>query len=958
LYIPERIIENALSLEDALRQMLWQSYPNLDSKEVDDIPLHLPAGSPYVIVVDDVNQTSNPPELIRKLVGWGRDPYLIVCPAWPRFWNLAKAANIKAQVGVISIDRMPFGEAILAVQRVVETAGCLITGIDTRKIVGRLQGDPLLIGTFGALLRRDPDGDMTALADNAVEMYIAEYIDEAASASQTRYFAHEYRESLEFLTATMLRQISLYPTWNQVEAWLQSNPKQLSIIRALASRRKICQVSDAGEFRFQHDRFLEFFSVRAISSLLAQPAEHQEVLAEPYYAEFIGRALVKSPQSEPVLNEMLHLNPLALCFSLREIGTPTIDYHHMIIQKVQSWVKYVGTSHKTPETLRAAVANCFINTDSPAILDIVHTHFDLEVPWLGYMARLRNGDLESGIKLFTQVGADYRNSLVTELVEHAKRYHEEGLRTALLQSLSTPMDERAFKGTVVLAGYLAFPGVQEAIVSSWLQQPDRANQLNIAIWAVLRSSGVERDNPFLDTLIEYWAEMPDIEGENRAENQLHIAKGVRRLLGDQADRSIVQTLIEQGQKRPRLGEAVAYICGLIDLPDAIEFAVRQAALQEDWCLSSLTQWAWFDKAHLSVASTSRLQEMWQSDENAGDVRLVAFTVWLTNVDRNAVEVLPLLHPISADSPLYIQALQERASLGDTTCVPALLEQLDAYPYLYRAIDSVWNEDLKQAVAARLQSFSDSISPDFLGEELNEHRYLAQLLTHIPELDAESLLVDYWPYLQYSGLFVQAAIYVGTSKTLALVDEIIDKYPPENNPFEHLWGIYGFEDRSPEKRLTLKHLKHLGRFIGRLTKGGQLSCADFCYRQGGEFIDWCVKHLSSEVNEGCRFQYPQTDEDILRNLDFESGYLRNYTLYLLDEFRKKNDPRKFLEILKRWLQDKPTWQKIEAAAYCVERIGSRADVAILDVPLEYGWEKSHIQIVRESARFGICRRTLS
>jgi hypothetical protein len=959
LYIPERIVENAISLEEALRQTLQQLYPSLHPDEIENLPSLIPTGSSFFIIVDDVNQANNPPEIIRKLVSWGRYPYLIVCPVWPRFLNPARSAKIKATVDVISVGRMQYDEAIEAVQSIIAATGRCITALDARKTVSRLRCDPLHIGTLGLLLSNNPNADMLILADNVVETYISQYVGEAANASINKFFEHEYYDALKFLTAIMLQKKNLYPHWSLVEEWLQSKPKQISIIRDLASFGKICQVSGIGEFRFQHDRFLEHFSILAICPMLVNPTDNLEVLGEPYYAELIGHALVKCPQSEAVLNEMIRLHPLALSFSVQEIGIPTTDYHHKIIQKVQNWVKYAGANSRTPETLRAAIANCFINTDSPAILDIVHNNFGLEVPWLGDMARLRNGDLESGVKFFALVGTDYRqDNFVTEIVEHAKRYHGERLRMELLHYLSTSINERMFKGVIVLAGYLGFPGLQEAIVSNWLQQSNRASNLDIAIWAVFRSGGIEWAKSYLDVLFEYWAEMPDIKGEDREEYQLHIAEEVRRLLGNQADENMVQYLIEQAHRRPQLVQAVSHICGRIDLPQAIEFAVRQAALRKDWYLgSSLTNWASFDNPRLSTASISILKELWESVANQDAVRQVAFHLWLENVDRETMEVLPLIQQIPPRSPLYTTALRERALLGDKTCVPALLGQLETQPNLYYVVPAVWDESLKHAVSTRLRSFMENIPADYSGGVLNEHYILAPTLTEIPIADAEELISEHWNHLRYSPLFLLAAIFVGTPKTLALVDGVMGDYPTDIDPFKHLNVIYRFYYTSMEKRLTLNHLRHLEHYVARVSRDEQYHCAAFCYRQGGEFINWSSRYLSREVNDECRSFYTPTEEDILQQLDVNSTHLRNHTIYLLDQFRKKNDPIGFLDILSRWLQNKPTWQKVVAAAHCIELIGSRANVAILDVPLEHEWEKRHIEVVKESVLFGVCRRTL-
>ena len=183
-----------------------------------------------------------------------------------------RSVEIKAKIDVISIDRMLFDEAIEAIQLVITDTGRSITTIDARKIAGRLRCDPLQIGTLGLLLTRNPDADILTLADDVVDTYISQYISEAANASKDKYFVHEYYDALEFLTTAMLYKKNLYPDWSIVEEWYQNESKRIGVIRDLANYGKICQVSDTGEFRFQHDRFLEHFSIRAISPLLtSQP---------------------------------------------------------------------------------------------------------------------------------------------------------------------------------------------------------------------------------------------------------------------------------------------------------------------------------------------------------------------------------------------------------------------------------------------------------------------------------------------------------------------------------------------------------------------------------------------------------------------------------------------------------------------------------------------------------------
>ena len=955
LYIPEKIVENAISLADALRQIFLGLCPSLAPDEVENIPKYLSTDLPFIIVVDDVNKASNPPELIDKLVSWGQQPYLIICLPWPRFWM--QPNNHKPKVDVISIDRMPFDEAIKAVERVTEVAGRSITIIEARRIAGELRGDPLLIGTFGASFLDDANIDILFLINNVVENYLGKYIKQAAEKSNGKYFEHEYNEVLLALAKTMLTEKTLYPHWRTIEGWLEGQPHYINILRDISSQRKICQVTPDGGLRFQHDRFLEHFFVQSINYMLTSLNEYHDILSEPYYAEWVGQALAKNTYPENIINQILKINPLALAFSIQIFKIPITESHHKIVEKVKYWVKNSGANWRTPKALRGAIANCFINTDSPVILDIVQTDFGLEIPWLGDFARLRNGDLDSGVRFFAQVGSIYRQDpFVIELLEHAKKYHGEGLRSKLLQVLLTPSKESVFSGTVLLAGHLGFADLEEAIMSSWQQQTKLATYLSIVIWAVLRSNeNIQQNNSFIDTLIKYWGEVPDSQ-DDKESYQLSVARGLSYLLGNKVNKSVIQYLIAQTQKYPQLKKAIAYICGAIDFPESIEFATNQVHLEKEWLASPLATWAYSAK-RLSSDSVLILQTIWQTEETINEVRKIAFQLWLNNVDRLKTNILPFIQSILPNSPFYIRALYERAFLGDQTCIPAVIENWDANSYLYCALSPIWNKNLKEAVSIQLGTLSKNLPTDFSGGFLNEHFHLADMLTEIPSADAEELLSKHWDHLRYSPLFLHVAIFIGSSKTLLLASEVINDYPSDVNPFKYLSAVYDVYDSQKKTKIDLTHLKNLEAYMAYLHDEEKSILASFCYQQGGEYVEWSIRCFSQEINDRWRLHYMPSAEDVLQLLNSETTHLRNHALYVLEKFQKNHDPLEFLRILRQWLEDKPTWGKVVAAGSCIELIGLRTDVTILDVPLESEWAKHNIKTVKESTWFSICRRTL-
>ena len=77
---------------------------------------------------------------------------------------------------------------------------------------------------------------------------------------------------------------------------------------------------------------------------------------------------------------------------------------------------------------------------------------------------------------------------------------------------------------------------------NWKQRANHAEHLDITIWAIYRSGTLENKNLQLDELIEYWAEMPDLEVENRDSYQLDMAKESVGLIKCQLIKTSIQYL--------------------------------------------------------------------------------------------------------------------------------------------------------------------------------------------------------------------------------------------------------------------------------------------------------------------------------------------------------------------------------------------------------------------------------
>lgn len=964
LRIPESIAQASTSLSHMLRQALESLYPTLAPDETDRIPDIIPPGDRFVVLVDDVNRTSDPPRLISKLAGWATETYLIICPMWPRF--RASLVNLERRRGIhtVPVERMRPDEATSAVQTAATRANITVSVMEAKSIALSLGYDPFLIGVLGQLVADAAPGQrLDEFTREVLALCIQRRISEAADAPTNQWFPLELEDALIAVTSCLLKHRKDRPTWADIESWLQQTPKHLDALRNLCRHSRLCYISGEQEFRFLHDRFLQYFCVESIKRFFDDLDAGTEVLFEPHYAELIGQALLRTSQHEELLNAIQDSNPLALVSTVRYMGAPSSDYHRLLVKKVREWVRTCAGpySSMTPESLRWAVANSFLITDSSAVLDIVNTDFGLRYKaWLGGFVRFRNGDPRGALRYCSIFGLRRERDryLFDQLVEHAALHHHEALVQGLAVILESAQERPDIDGAPILAGFLGFPELHGAVQEWWIGVSERPRYLVEALWAALRCSENPQEDKFLDSVVAYWAELPDVAEEKRASKRESVGERLCAALPPYVDSKLLRYLVDQADEYEVLRIPIVRVCCNVDLPDAVEFALRASAGMPDR-ERPRSSWGWPSVlgTKLSCASVTRLRSLWGTLNNSQPLRTMALNLWLRNVDRERVNVAEEVRTLTPDDPLFRNAIWERARLQDKSCVPQLVSLLESDTSLFQIAHRVWSDQILAIADKHLHSFQDSIPADFSGGTLDPHWYLADLLMHIPTNDASSLLEKRWSHLRYSRLFVQSALYVGTRECIQLVDTVIAEYPEDSSPFEQVSSRFGF--LSPEKSdtLTLDHLKRLGQYWRRFDESTLKDFANACYQFGNEGGAWCKEHLPQPINEMYRKQYCPSDDDLEDMLDGMIGSGEGEMAWRVHEMPKYTNPRRLMRILRGWLETKPTLQKAQVAITCIEEIGQREDLDMLDDVMAHIEHRWMIEAQVEGAKFSVRRRTL-
>jgi hypothetical protein len=463
----------------------------------------------------------------------------------------------------------------------------------------------------------------------------------------------------------------------------------------------------------------------------------------------------------------------------------------------------------------------------------------------------------------------------------------------------------------------------------------------------------------------YWAGLSSEEDSYGISPKGWIAESLHFALARGIRDEVINYFIEQCDVHESLRWPITCMCDCIDAPDAIEFIVRSAADIErgiagtnkfsPWTTTLADNWKGFRSGgrKLSQVSLARLRALWEDLNNDEFVKQQAFRLWLTDSEWEQIDIL---RAISTNSPLFRSALRKRAQLGDQSILPNLLPILSTETHWFRVAHLVWCEELMVAVQHQLEAFKDNIPADFSGGWLNAHYELSSLLMMIPVIDAETLLDKYWGHLGYSPLFIQTALYVGTPKCLELAASSISQCPRDVDILKHIHHQFGFMDSEREKYLTLQHLDNLLLYLDRLGESELWQLAKVCQRLG--IPEWSKQHISDWLSEKYRKQYHPSDDDLLQDLDEfvadTHGVWR--VRHWLEEFDKRRDPRnRVLSIVDRWLASHPTVECLGIAAECVQVIGTRKDLSILDNTIEGPRDK--VANIKASARFFVHRRSL-
>ena len=512
LVLRDENLVGAITLDHALRTTLSQLHPNLSATEAPTS--YGSVDEPLLLVVEDVNRSGQAGRLAEKLASWspgpptngadgqGRVSWRLLCPLWPTtIASMETAARERIKPLITPAAGFSDNEAEAAVLARAQAQHRKVSALEASEIARALGQDPLLVGLYD--FGTPPD------AAQVIEQYIEGSLS-AIAADRLDYMAPDYRGALRALAVEMLERRQLSARWSRAREWTSLKGDLGKLLAQIAHRGDPIRL-DGGSaeprIAFRHDRVRDWLLADAVGELERQRQLPDSLLAEPYFAEIMGQALVRDGTNEQFLRRLSDGNPLALFHALRLTAQTGSPHRSTILKAIYDWLDRPESRSRSRRYLRWEASAILAETDLPDVPAIA-TKFPGRSTF-AQLARLRNGDATGGVELCIDlepgVTAPWRDSQL----DHAKMHHARELTDDLCRILERhDLSGSERTGALRLAGHLAEPTLAPAIASCWNNDEERPSNLRDYLWAFAHCCGDEADR-YLRRVCDAWALLSD-----------------------------------------------------------------------------------------------------------------------------------------------------------------------------------------------------------------------------------------------------------------------------------------------------------------------------------------------------------------------------------------------------------------------------------------------------------------
>lgn len=957
LWLPENLLSDALSIEEALENLLTRIYPKLLRGSSSEIKKILQQER-LVIIVDDVNRSQSPARLVDKLIRWvatkeaSSSPWLFLCPVQPLNLILAalKFKNDKEKnIQIRDVEQLSVQE-VTSILRISLKQEVLTPEICTN-LAEILNYDPILIGIFCTLVKEQDEIVLEEYAKDIVVKYFYHALGLARKESHSNYLVDDYKEVLFEVSKSMLENRLFNPKLSEIKKWLQ-NPDSTSIIRDLILRHSILITeAENAPVMFRHDRLKNYtLSLNAQECLKSKTKEIPDWFQDPFYFNIIAIALRDIPIDIVMIRYALDNNPISV-FEAIKITHSDISKNKILIQE---FIEYLDLNELSSGMINYLVKALF-ELKNPAVHEIAKRLPDYP---LVQLARLKNGDINGGFAytgLYRDEEPSINDKWRDEAIAQAKRYHFQEIAAGLQKALISFNNDNSIVAALNMFGYFPVQGYFSLLIPAWNRMKDQKIGYFSLVFAC-----AQLDNNLEETLgvaLEYFKSLSDTKDGYTSER----GEVIQSLNWAFAQRISIHACkyIEEWCFKNKDAEHFIMTLANVDNSVSVLAIAKYAGMKQKqiegknsffpYLISLKDNWSGINgRRKLSKATKEILLEAWSSEENDIYFRIEAFNLWSAYLTQDD---LKFLQNIPKDSKLFRKALPLRIELGDQLVTLDYIELIKQNSFYARKAAKIWNQEVKSFIRECLGKIN--------ANNFDMVYSISELMTSLPNEEAESLLIEFWDNLKFHNRFIQAAIYVGTNKCNELVHTISPTFT--SITFEHVKDLFGFKVIGKMDYLTEKHLFSLRPFLHLISDIDLLMIAETAAKMG--MNDWVGENNEARIKSKYTQRYSMSDSTILIELDEllkkDEDKLDFRVDILLDRIceSRKGNPRP-LQILHVWLDKHKNWESFKIACLMISRSGQRSDFEMLKNFLNQLVVDIKVDVMLKDVEFSVKVRTLT
>jgi len=379
---------------------------------------------------------------------------------------------------------------------------------------------------------------------------------------------------------------------------------------------------------------------------------------------------------------------------------------------------------------------------------------------------------------------------------------------------------------------------------------------------------------------------------------------------------------------------------------ARSFAVDAAGLLSDWQPSSSRP-----ARQMSSDSKGRLLEIALSEDEADDVRKLAFSFW----DKSPAPTdLHAMKQIPEGSFLFDRALRARARRRDYSVTPQVILKIidDPKDWLHTGLH-IWSDALTEALESVLDQLTAKLDSD-IGDLVYD---AADALMCVDAKRRVAMLSARWTKLQTIPQMVQVALLSIGPEALTLVEVAINGPHDPGALLEH-FAIRATLPSSGRRWLAAPgQLHNLRPFLQHLSGEDIVILADACEKNG--WSDFRRQHLEPRMRAlpNRHFFLPGDPVDLSaldEVLHPEPGVLISLHRWIESSMRRGIDRDALIRALMQWLEKNNQERAIEIVASIISAEGTRKEFRAFE---EAAKQRPGTAALVDAVRFDVFHRRL-